>query len=312
MEPIATVVLGQTEAPPRRFAVVFNPAAGTLLGRGDVEAALTAAFAEHGLIAELIPPEAGTLAERFTRARDSGADAVVAVGGDGSVGCAATLLVDSAMPLAILPSGTMNLLAKDLAIPVGDLAQAVKALVTAVPRAIDVGEVNGHVFLCGSMLGLPTRIGHHREAGRGAAVWNAWPKLLRGVLRVLARQRAMRLTLVMDGQPRRVRVPALNVTVNALSDAAGHHFGRLTLDGGQLAVYLITHMRLWDVLRIGLRVLFGHWREDPAVEEVLAGELVLRGSRPAMRVMNDGEAMLLDMPLHYRIRPGALIVLAPA
>lgn len=81
-------------------------------------------------------------------------------GGDGTVACAARVLAGGAMPLGILPSGTMNLLARDLAIPIGDLAAAVVCLAEGMPRAIDVGEVGDrhrvafrHVFCL-----VPTRL----------------------------------------------------------------------------------------------------------------------------------------------------------
>ena len=54
-------------------------------------------------------------------------------------------------------------------IPVGDLAVAVSWLAEGMPRAIDVGAVNGHVFLCGSMIGPSIRLVRYREAWSGMA-----------------------------------------------------------------------------------------------------------------------------------------------
>ena len=106
--------------PGRTFAVVLNLSAGALVGTSDAGEAVRAAFAENGLTPIFIATQAGDLPVRMALARDSGAEAVVVVGGDGTVACAAQSLAGSSVPLGILPSGTINLLAKDLAISIGD------------------------------------------------------------------------------------------------------------------------------------------------------------------------------------------------
>lgn len=293
------------------FAVVFNDRAGALVGREDVSGAITAGFAEHGLVPILIAPDAGDLATRIALARDTGAGTIVVMGGDGTVACAAQLLAGSATRLAILPSGTMNLLARDLGIPIGDLSAAIGVLQTGVARAIDVGDVNGHLFLCGSMTGLPTRLAQMREAGRGGPVLRLWARFLGAALRVFSQYRPVHLRLLADGLRRHVRTPAMTVTVNALSDNTGRQFGRACLDGGRLGVYVFNRLRLRDALRVGLAAASGHWRGDTAVDEMHVHTLSVATRRPAMRVMNDGEAMLLQTPLIYKVRPVALWVVAP-
>ena len=140
-----TEIATMAHRPERTFAVIVNASAGALIGNCGPEDAIRAAFADQGLTPLFIGKEAGDLQARVTFARDSGAAAIVVAGGDGTVACAARVLAGGAMPLGILPSGTMNLLARDLAIPIGDLAAAVGCLAERMPRAIDVGWVNGHV-----------------------------------------------------------------------------------------------------------------------------------------------------------------------
>jgi diacylglycerol kinase family enzyme len=303
-------VVARPDQVARTFAVVLNHAAGALLGRMDAAEAVGAEFARHGIVPILIGPEAGDLVARVTLACDSGVDVVVVVGGDGTISCAAQLLAGRDIALGILPSGTMNLLARDLGIPI-ELAGAVDVLVGGRVRAVDVGAVNGHVFTCGSMTGLPTRLAHIREAGRHGPAWRLWGRFFRATLRFLSAYRPLRLSLAIDGRIRRVRTPAMTVTVNPLSDGAGRQFGRSRLDGGELGVYLFRRLRLWDVLRIGFATAGGRWRGDEAVEELHVSAMTVGTRRPSMRVMNDGEAMLLQMPLRYSVRPGALRVIAP-
>lgn len=296
----------------RRFAVVLNHNAGALVGREDVLEAMQDAFDAHDIVAEFIPLDAGDLPARVALARDAGADAVVVIGGDGSIACAAQALVGSDTPLGILPSGTMNLLARDLGIPIGDLPAAIGVLSQFNARRIDVGEVNGRVFLCGCMVGLPTRLGQVRESGRGGPLLQSWVRFAAAALRLFRTYRPLRLTLSIPGRDWRVRTPAMLLTVNPLSDGTGRQMGRSSLDRGILAAYVFSRLKLIDVLRIGLPAMIGRWTGDDAIDEFEMTQLSIDCHRPAMRVMNDGEALLLETPLEFRVRPAALIVLAPA
>lgn len=94
----------------RTFAVIVNASAGALARASGPEDAIRAAFADEGLTPLFIGKEAGDLPARMVRARDSGAAAIVVAGGDGIVACAARVSAGGAMPLGILPFGTMNLL----------------------------------------------------------------------------------------------------------------------------------------------------------------------------------------------------------
>ena len=299
-------------APRRVVAVILNGAAGALLDRVDQAGSLRALFEAAGLDAHFVPQDAGALPERARLALQAGASMVVAAGGDGTIACTAQVLAGTGVPMGILPFGTMNLLAKDLGIPVGDPAAAVRLLAEGQPRAIDIGEVNGQVFLCASMLGLPARLARYREGGRGQSTLLLWSRMARAALRAIIRDAPLRVALMLDRQTVRLRTASLTITVNPLEDGSGRTFGRTRLDGGELAVYEIGPLRIVGLLRLGLRMLMGHWRRDPMVRERRASRLAVGSGRTALRVMNDGEIRLLRPPLRYRIRPRALLVIAPA
>jgi diacylglycerol kinase family enzyme len=299
-------------ASPRVVAVILNGAAGALLGRPDALQMLTAGFAANGFDPRFIPLEAGALPERVAQAARLGAEAVVVAGGDGTVACAAQALAETGIPLGVLPFGTMNLLAKDLGIPVGNLPAALTVLAAGRIRAIDVAEVNGRVFLCASMLGLPARLGRYREAQRGSgSPVRAWSRLGWSFLRTIARTGRMRVSVQIGDRTLRLRAASLTITVNALDDATGRVFGRSRLDGGELAFIVIRRLTLGRLALLAIGLLRGDWRQDPAVQEHCMQELIVTKRGRAMQVMNDGELMVLESPLHYRIRPRALLVIAP-
>ncbi len=291
----------------RRVAVVMNGRAGALLD-GDQADTIREAFATAGLDPTFIPQDAGSLPDRMRQAAESGADAVVVAGGDGTVACAALAMADRELPLAILPFGTMNLLAKDLGLPIGDPAAAIAAIAHGRVRRIDVAEVNGHVFLCASMLGLPARLGRTREQTRGRPL-QAIGRMAQALWRQLLRARPLHVTLVADATPLPLRAASLTITVNPVDPASGRTFGRTQLDGGHLGIYVVHQFGPRTLLGLAARLLLGH-RND-ALRERLAATVDIATSQPTLQVMNDGELLRLSPPLHYRLRPAALRVLVP-
>jgi diacylglycerol kinase family enzyme len=302
----------------RRVALVTNSRAGALLRQpaedGALEAALRAAAGEL----QVIPPEAGTLPERIAMAQASGAACVVVAGGDGTIACAAAALAGTNTVLGLIPCGTMNLLARDLHLDPANREQAVRSVASGTERAIDVGEVSGrsgegHVFLCASMLGTPARLGRHREAGRQRGNgFLGWAMFAWAALRALMQNHALRLTLRCNGQVLQRRTPAMSVTVNALDDSSGRLFGRSTLDGGELVIYLVRRGSVLAQLLLLLRTGFTGNLHGPQIEEIRTQALEVECAAGALHVLVDGELRLLAPPLRYVIRPGALHVIAGA
>lgn len=297
--------------------VVLNAASGALLDRTDAAAELEALLREAGFAPRLIPTELGSLPERIAEACASPGKAVIVAGGDGTIACAAQQASAAGVTLGILPFGTMNVLAKDLGIPTGDLKGAIAVLRDGAIREIDAAEVNGQLYFCASMLGLPARLARHREAGRGSGLAvSLWYRFARAALRAFARYGAPHAQLRIDGRDVRTHVAAITITPNLLNDTTGRMLGRDRLDAGTLGLYTIRHLTLGSVVALVIRTIFRSPRNNSELRGEAAREVVVarlgRRSGKAIRVMNDGEVTLLAPPLVYRIVPRALRVIAPA
>jgi diacylglycerol kinase family enzyme len=296
----------------QNYALVMNTQAGALLGQEDTAAALKSALEAGGGTVHVVPADAGTLPERIALAQATSAGCIVVAGGDGSVACAATALIGSDTSLGLIPSGTMNLLAKDLHIDPADGPAAIQLLVNGHTRLIDAGTLGDHVFLCASMLGTPARLSRHREAGRqhGNGV-RTWLGLGWAGLRALARNRSHRVVMRLDDRVIQRRSPSITITVNRLDDRAGPLFSRANLSGGELAVYIVKRSsplhQAWLVLRTALTGKVG----QPDVEVFTTKTLDIRSRATALHVLLDGELRLIAPPLRYAIRPDALRVVAP-
>jgi diacylglycerol kinase family enzyme len=294
-----------------RVAVVLNRSAGSLLGRDEAEAEVARQLDAAGLEVLLVPDLAEGLAARLDRAVAEGAEAVVVGGGDGTIAAAASRLAGTDIALGILPLGTMNMLAKDLGIPM-ELDAAAGALAHGAIRDIDVAEVNGHVFLCNALIGSPSWLGRHRERHRGRASLRTRLAFAIAGLRSAWHHRPMRLSVALDGgRAVRLWTRALAVASNRYAEGFGLVMTRSRLDAGELTVYVARRYGLWWWARLVFGMLLGSWRGARLVHERAARAVVIRSPRAALRVMADGEAMVLAPPLRFQIRPRALRVIVP-
>jgi len=295
-----------------KISVVLNSSAGSLVGRGmdgvvrEVEEAFRTAG--HSVVCAHTPGRGLEKAIRGACAGD--ADVVVVGGGDGTIATATHLLAGTGKALGILPLGTMNLLARDLDIPL-DLDQAIKALSTGTVEAIDMAEVNGRPFLNNSVIGIYPRMVQEREYQRGAHRLRKWPAMGLAVVKTLIDFPKLVVEVETPDGRERLASPFVVVANNRYDEGAGPVLHRKSLTGGKLVIYVSRHFTRWRFLRLVAKVFRGDWHGDPHLDVHEVTEAVVRTARRRLRVANDGEVLKLDMPLRYRIHPGGLRVLRP-
>ncbi len=295
-----------------RIHAILNIRAGTMLSRDPEQVARAI---EKRLVAnsndvrvDLVEP--ADLDAAMDRALAGDIDALVVGGGDGSILAAAKKLAGKSVLLGIIPLGTLNRLARDLNIPF-EPEEAAGVIGEGNAVAIDVADVNGHVFLCNSLLGLPIRVTEQRQALRGAS----WGERIKGYFSIfqnfLANRRRFAIEIDDGHVARRVRALSIAISNNPLTEGPTMALTRPSISGGKLALYLSKHKTGGAMGWAVLRRMFGRHARDPEVEEFCADGIVLRSHRPKVKVSNDGEIEELETPLRYSIDPGALHVLAP-
>ncbi len=295
-----------------RIHAIINRNAGSIIGTGpDVfERKLSNAFERAGHDFSMETVEAEQISARFREAAKAGYDALIVGGGDGSVNAAAAELLGHSAALGILPLGTVNRLARDLDLS-ADVDVALLRLAHSEPRKIDVGEVNGHIFLCNSFIGLPPMVTERRQKLRGRPLierlkgYAALPMDLARGLR--------RLAIVVDDDEAAHAHRALTVIVSNNAYSEGPHLipKRPALDRGRLGLYISKHRTLMQTVWLLLRAALGRWKGDHNLEARELSRLTIRSNTKRLRVVNDGELMWLATPLRYSIRPKALTVLVP-
>jgi len=293
-----------------RAVVIGNASAGrgaTAAWR-DIEARLAA----HGVLArvELVRDGHG-IAAAVDRALAQRASLVVAAGGDGTVSAVASRLVGTGTPLGVLPVGTLNHFAKDLGLPLEPEA-AVEVLAAGHSVAVDVGEVNGRIFVNNSSIGLYPRIVLDRERQRREARRGKWTALLRACLHAALRYPVLQAEVEVSGQRLERRSPFVFIGNNRYH-VEGFDIGqRTSLRGGLLSLYLARDSGRFNIVRLAALALVGRLRQADDFEALDAGSFVITTRRKRLHVALDGEVAVLQAPLRYRVRAGALQVLVPA
>ena len=297
-----------------KIVVVLNAAAGALLGK-PLEATVQATEAALGhpeTEVQVVSAHGADIVPALEKACASDADVVMVGGGDGTIVTAAEMLAGTDKALGILPLGTMNLLARDLGIPLG-LVDAVPALAAGEFRYIDIADVNGRPFLNSSLLGLFPLMVQQREQNRGKMSLSTYFRLGVSALTAINRYRRLGAVIEVDGgERRRIRSLAMAIANNPHNEGFASFLTRSSLDSGELAIYIAKHRTAWGALRLVAALATGLWRRDPELEMHTGQAITIHTRRRKVWVANDGELHLIEAPLRYRIRPRALKVLVPA
>ena len=296
-----------------RVIVLMNPNAGIKPAEQTRQAdELRAIFSEAGVnadVRQLHPDELFDAARRA--ADDASIDAVVAAGGDGTVSTVASALAGTKKPLGVLPRGTLNHFAKDLGLPLA-LRDAAAVIAQQNVRSVDLGEVNARTFINNSSIGLYPHIVHEREDLRQRLGGNKWIAMLIAALRVFRRHPSVRVRIGVADQSVLRTTPFVFVGNNRY-EIKGTNLGRRQrLDGGELSAYFANRTGRFGLLRLAVRALFGRLEQAKDFDAMNVIELWIETPRKRVRVALDGEVVQLAPPLHFRTRPAALRVIAPA
>lgn len=297
-----------------KICVLVNSGGRTVARLGGPEAArerLMAALATlHPIASDLTFASGSDLADFALRAREAAQcgdyAAIVAGGGDGSVGTVAGLLGDTDIPLGVLPLGTLNHFAKDLGIPT-DLEGALAVIANGVAKTVDVAEVNDRIFVNNSSIGLYPEMVAEREsklAGRSKLI--ATPV---ACFRALRRFPRRGVQIVAEGCAAIHRTPCLFVGNNEYGVDLPTLGKRPRLDAGELCVYVARARSPAGMLWLAFRTAFGGVDAVRDLEMLQTGSLEVVSRRRRLRVALDGEVHVLRPPLRYRTRPKALRVL---
>ncbi len=293
--------------------VILNRTAGAQSENGDEsDAKIMELFAAKGARVRLVQPdEKRDLAALAQEAANDAEPVVVAGGGDGTISAVAAALAGGGKTLGVLPLGTLNHFAKDLQIPL-DLPGAVETIVHGRTAEIDLGEVNGRLFINNSSLGLYPNVVANREAQQERLARGKWTAFFWAVLRALRRFPFLNLNITIEDKQLARRTAFLFVGNNEYEMTGFNLGGRTCINAGKLGLYLTHRTGRFGLFRLAFRVLIGRLEQAEDFETFCVEEATIEARTPSLLVATDGEVTRMETPLRYRVRPRALRVLVPS
>ena len=296
---------------PSNFTVFVNREGGAAAAAGErLPETIAGAFLEAGVEVR-VQMLAGNEMASAIRAATKTMSRIIVAGGDGTAACAASIVMDSDIELALLPLGTLNHLARDIGIP-ADLGAAAALAAKGRSITVDVGEVNGQRFVNNASIGLYPSMVRQRDALRGSHGMPKWLATMPASLNVLSRFRHHRLRIDMGEGEQPMLTPLLFVGNNRYSLDAGSIGSRTSLQDGSLSVYAVARRSRTALIWFAMRALVG--RIDRAKDFLALGDcaaITVRAPGGPIEIALDGEVRRLTAPLEFRIVPGALRIVAP-
>jgi diacylglycerol kinase family enzyme len=318
----------------RKAALLYNPDSGGSRSRRQAELeSVLALLGAAGVEAQLVLTDSPAHAEeRARQAVLTGCDTIFACGGDGTVHNIVQVLANSQIALAILPMGTANALAHDLALP-QNLAAAARAALHAAPRRIALGRIHyldldgnpgTRFFIVAAGCGVDAHLFYKLHAGTKrrmgmaayyAKAWQLW--FTHPMTRFL-----VEFTETGSDQARRadvtelmaVRIRNFGGMLQELAPGASLQRNDLRL------VFCRTASRLAYLLYVTRGVLRSNWKV-PGIDLAHSGRVSCQylpapsstngTSQPKVYVETDGE-LVGTLPAEITIVPDALTLLAPA
>jgi diacylglycerol kinase family enzyme len=276
---------------PRQPVLFFNPRSG---GGKAERFALAKEAAERGI--EPIELKAGDdLGVLVRRAVEGGADGLAMAGGDGSQAIVAAIAAEHGLPYACVPAGTRNHFALDLGVDRDDVVGALDAFVDGGQRWVDLAEVNGRVFVNNVSLGL------YADAVQRSGYRDAKIRTVLDTVPDVLGSGGNEINMRWTGPGGHEHQAGAAVLVSNNRYRLGRAVGSGTrphIDDGLLGIIVVGAPSGRGQNSSSLQRPLREW--SAPTFEIDADQPVPAGV--------DGEALVLDAPLLFRIRPGVLWV----
>ncbi len=290
-------------SPARQPVLLMNPRSG---GGKAERFALAERCRQDGIEPIVLRPDDDLLA-LAEDAVSRGADLLGMAGGDGSQALVASVASRHSVPFVVVPAGTRNHFALDLGLDRDDVPAALDAYREGFDVTIDLAEVNGRVFVNNAAMGAYAKIVQSADY-RDAKVQTV-ATMLPDLIGPTATPLRLRYTL-----PTGERLDAGQLLLISNNPYDLHHLRgggtRARLDAGVLGAASITVSSAADAEALAALEVAGRVGRFPGWQEWTATEIDV-GSPDPVEIGLDGEALVLDPPLHFRTRPGALTVRLP-
>ena len=238
---------------------------------------------------------------------------VVAAGGDGTLNAVAQVALSSSCRFGVIPQGTFNYFGRTHGIS-SDTAEATRALLSAGVLPVQVGMVNGNIFLVNASLGLYPQSLEDREDQKQRHGRSRWIAAWAGLVTIFRDYQPMLIKLQHEGRTHELRTLTLFVGNNRLQlEQIGLDESEIVEDGKLVAIVL-SPVPTWKLLELVARGAMGKLAREPGVRHFAFSSItVAPSSRYVQRVKiaTDGEIKWMRTPIEFSVAPEPLLLLKP-
>ncbi len=297
------------------FFIVLNGGSGKQSADATVTAIRDglAAAGRRFELAQAGPGELETAAADMAGKALAGGGVLVAAGGDGTLRSVAQLALDQRLPFGVLPAGTYNYFGRSYGIPVV-IAESVQALAAAVERPVQVGLVNGRVFLVNASVGLYPELLEDREAFKKRFGRTRFVATCSALATLFRDHRPLLLEFAHEGERQVLGTSTLFVGNSRLQLEQVGIEEAAVVRRGQLAAVVVKVLSRWGLARVAMRGALGSLGEAEGVESFSFVDLIVRqraGPGRSIKVATDGEVVQMSLPLRFSVAPQPLRLLIP-
>ncbi len=294
-----------------RVALIVNPTAGSGRARGIAERARDAMNSEGVDVDLIVPTDLGLMRESIVEAIESVPAGIIACGGDGTVHLVLQGVAPAATPMAIIPAGTGNDIARSLGIAIKDhdvVARGIaRSLLAGRTRAIDLTCIehgSRQVWSLGvTSMGLDSAVNERANRTRR---FNGTTRYVLGLLAEMRSFHTYEFVVTVDGEP--MDGPA---TLIAIGNGSSYGGGMkicptASMTDGILDVTWVDRASRTTILRVFPRIFSGSHVKHPAVRVLQGRTITVQSKGPV--VYADGERVG-DLPIVASVVAGGLRML---
>ena len=287
------------------ITVIINPISGT--GSKERIPALVEKCIDpgHNATTVVFTQSPGHATELAREALSRGDDGVVAVGGDGTVNEVARVLRGTGVPLAVVPCGSGNGLARHLHIPI-NVEKALAVINDGNIETVDCGTVNGLPFFCTCGVGFDAQVSYKfaNEDTRGLVTY------IRATLGEYFRYKAQDYAISIDNQQLRERAFVIAFCNAAQYGNNAFMAPRASMKDGMIDMTVIHSFNLGEAALLSARLFTSSIDHDRHVTIYRGRDIYIEREKDDVMHL-DGEPMMMPRLLHIECQPAALRVFVP-
>lgn len=289
--------------------IIINNASGAQ-NKAQIVSRLEKIFAARKTPFSITVAENGAeVVELARRAVEGKAETIVAGGGDGTISAVATALVGTDKTLGVLPLGTFNYFARNHQIPLR-LEQAIENILENHVVSVNVGEVNGRVFINNSSIGIYPSALRRREQTYRRWGRNRFVAYFPVISTVLRSNPFHEIHLGGNGSKVTLQTPLVFVVINQYQQKTFGVFNESSMKADELAFYVSKPVKPWKMFELTLRIFLRRLKTNN-YQFFSGAQMQLETPETQLFVAADGEVRLMTTPLEFRLRRNALRLITP-